>query len=604
VAAILVLLAVRAPSWDRKILTSGVTVYADRYEALPTDSLRLEEMRQDPILYYREGLTATISVHRLRKDYLYLKTNGKVDSSYGDALTMLMTGYVPMFLHPAAKDIAIIGLGAGMTAKAVAAFPVRGIEVLEIEPAMVEAAAYFKDKIGRILEDPRVKIVPTDGRNYMMAVPRLYDLIISEPSNPWIAGIASLFTREFYAITKRKLKPNGIFAQWIHNYSMSPDDFRMVLRTFGQSFPYVSVWNLKEADFLLIGSFIEPRFDYSVASKIFEGSKTIRDDFNVLGLSDVYSVLGFYRMGKRELTAFAGDADINTDDNVRLEFSAPRSLARPTTDLNRTLMQPFWVPPAPGALPRRVSAAQHHYLVGQAYRASSRNEHALKEVDDAVRLDPRNPDYHLLRAQLLAALDRPAEALEAAEKVLDYGRGSEKELLTLSEDLYTRQAQVIYRRLVERGSRIFRPYAALGEIALYNEDLKEAEKWFREAAKFGPKEPRLLLGLGKIESAKGNYAGAILFLEEAREKGEESASLYSTLADAYAKSKQWDKAAQEYRLALRLNRRNTAWRLALADALAQLGRVDEAETKYREVLALDPNAADAWKGLNRLGRRY
>src|SRR5574341_989325 len=98
---------------------------------------------------------------------------------------------------------------------------------------MVEAAAFFSDMNGGILEDPRVRVVPTDGRNYIMATPHRYDLIISEPSNPWIAGVASLFTKEFYAVAKGKLQPNGIFAQWIHNYSMSPDDFRMVFKTFG-----------------------------------------------------------------------------------------------------------------------------------------------------------------------------------------------------------------------------------------------------------------------------------------------------------------------------------------------------------------------------------
>ncbi|TAK08492.1 hypothetical protein EPO44_02570, partial [bacterium] len=111
VATALALLALRLPFWDRSILTSGVTIYASSFQTLPTDSLRLEEMRKDKILYYREGLTATISVHQPRKDYLYLKTNGKIDGSHGDAFTMLMTGYLPMLLHPQAEQVAVIGLG-------------------------------------------------------------------------------------------------------------------------------------------------------------------------------------------------------------------------------------------------------------------------------------------------------------------------------------------------------------------------------------------------------------------------------------------------------------------------------------------------------------
>ncbi|MGH7772639.1 MAG: fused MFS/spermidine synthase [Candidatus Binatia bacterium] len=604
VAGALALLALRLPLWDRSILTSGVTIYADSFEAFPTDSLRLEHMHQDKILYYREGLTATISVHQPRKDYLYLKTNGKIDGSHGDALTMLMTGYLPMLLHPRAEQVAIIGLGTGMTPKAVGAFPVKKIEVMEIEPAMVEAAAFFKDINGKILEDPRVRIIPTDGRNYMMATPRLYDLIISEPSNPWIAGIASLFTKDFYAVTKKKLKPDGIFAQWIHNYSMSPDDFRMVLRTFGESFPHVSVWNMQESDFLLVGSTKEQNFDYPRLKKIFSENTTLRDDFKEQGLSDVYAVLGLYRMGKKELLALADGADFNTDDNALLEFSAPRSLGKSTSALNRKVLEPFVTDPPWKPNPPWVSPARHHYYLGQAYRASGWYEHALREADKATRLEPRNADHHLLRAQILIAQEKTSEASRAAEKVLQYEPGRAKEVLALTEEFYTQEAKAIYSRIISSGSKEILPYLGLGSIALHRRELLEAERWFRQAEKIQPKHPAVLLALGRLDLARGNYAEAMTLLEESKEKGEDSATLYSELGETYTQLKRWEKAASAYELALKGHRRNTTWRLALANALVQLGKVKEAELKYREALALDPNLSEAWKGLTRIGKKY
>ncbi|MDP2606670.1 MAG: fused MFS/spermidine synthase, partial [Deltaproteobacteria bacterium] len=112
-----VLIPFRIPRWDRHILTSGVTIYFDRYEGLPTDSLRLEEMRRDDVLFYREGLTTTVSVHRIPgSDYIYFRSNGKIDGSYGDALSQLMTSYIPMLLHPEAERALTIGLGSGMSA--------------------------------------------------------------------------------------------------------------------------------------------------------------------------------------------------------------------------------------------------------------------------------------------------------------------------------------------------------------------------------------------------------------------------------------------------------------------------------------------------------
>ena len=222
-----------------------------------------------------------------------------------------MTSYIPMLLHPKAEHALTIGLGTGMSTKALATFDtLKEIEVIEIEPAMIEASKFFDrasvrmdtlpvgvsfpaddgksrvwydkskkllfykgvmkdeersrlmklsedleyrgsiDTLHRrarnsrhssVLEDKRVRVIPTDGRNYILATPKYYDVITAEPSNPWIAGIANLYTREFYQVIKSKINEDGIFAQWFHNYSMSPDDFRMVFRTFVEAFPYVSL---------------------------------------------------------------------------------------------------------------------------------------------------------------------------------------------------------------------------------------------------------------------------------------------------------------------------------------------------------------------------
>ena len=419
--AVLVLAAIvpfKVKRWDPNVLTSGVTIYNDRYEALPSDSLRIEEMKRDDVLFYREGLTTTVSVHKiLGSDYLYFKSNGKIDGSYGDALSQLMTSYIAMMLHPKAETALTIGLGSGMSAKALATFKsLKSIEVIEIEPAMIQASKFFDrqsvrvdkfpagvsfpadDSKGRVwynaaekrlyykgvmtdaertelmnrsedkdyrgmidrlyrnarhsrhssvLEDKRVRVIPTDGRNYILATPEYYDVITAEPSNPWIAGIANLYTREFYQVVKSKIKEDGIFAQWFHNYSMSPDDFRMVFRTFAEAFPHVSLWSMKESDFLLVGSKKEQKFDYPAVKAIFDSNEMLRSDFQYLGLSDVYAVQGFYRMGKDGFLAFSKGARINTDDGAQLEFSAPKNLRRATTELNRRIMTPFLVDSPP-----------------------------------------------------------------------------------------------------------------------------------------------------------------------------------------------------------------------------------------------------------------
>jgi predicted membrane-bound spermidine synthase/tetratricopeptide (TPR) repeat protein len=687
VLALAVLVPLRLPRWDYHILTSGVTIYYDRYEGLPTNSLRLEEMKRDDVLYYREGLTTTVSVHRIpSSEYLYFKSNGKIDGSYGDALSQLMTSYIPMLLHPKAEQALTIGLGSGMSAKALATFDtLKEIEVIEIEPAMIEASRFFdqvfvkveklpegvrfpktatdrlwydadkkqlfykgvmeeeersklmkmsedrdyraaidtlyrrarNSRASGVLDDKRVRVIPTDGRNYILATPKYYDVITAEPSNPWIAGIANLYTREFYQVIKSKIKDDGIFAQWFHNYSMSPDDFRMVFRTFVEAFPYVTLWSMKESDFLLVGSKQEQRFDYGAVKKIYDNNAMLRSDLDYVGLSDVYAVQGFYRMGKENLLEFSKGADINTDDGAQLEFSAPKSLRRATTDLNRKLMGPYLVDSAPWlkTKPLPVSEAMHHYYMAQSYVASVSHSRALKELEQAVRLDPTNPKFYVLQTKIFLDQDKSSEAAKTALAAMERSRDTISDILGLSDEFYLPEAKVVYAKAIELGSREVLPYLGLGNIALHSGDLAEAEKWFKRARELQPNHPAVLLAWGRLASAKGNrekdketatnlFQEARELLEKSKAKGEESATLYAESGEVYGKLGAWDKASDSYEEALRMRRRRNDWRRSLGEAYAKQGKVSEAEQKYREVLALSADDEQAFYGLQALGKRY
>jgi predicted membrane-bound spermidine synthase/tetratricopeptide (TPR) repeat protein len=685
VLALIVPLKIRR--WDPHILTSGVTIYADRYESLPTNSLRIEEMRRDDVLFYREGLTTTVSVHRIPgSDYVYFKSNGKIDGSYGDALSQLMTSYIAMLLHPTAQTALTIGLGSGMSAKALATFPsLKEIEVIEIEPTMIEASKYFDiasvkleklpagvafppdgesrvwyddkekrlyykgvmeaevrtelmkrsddldyrgavDRLSRnarhsrhssVLEDPRVRVIPTDGRNYILATPKYYDVITAEPSNPWIAGIANLYTREFYQVIKSKIKDDGIFAQWIHNYSMSPDDFRMVFRTFAEAFPHVSLWSMKESDFLLIGSKQEHVFDYPAVKKIYDNNKMLQSDLEYLGLSDVYAVQGFYRMNRENFLAFSKGAAINTDDGAQLEFSAPKNLRRATTELNRRIMAPYLIdnPPwlKPGELP--VPQAMHHFYMAQSYAASVARNRALKEVEEAIRLEPKNPKFHLLKMRLLLEQDKSAEGAKEAFAALASGPQYIPDVLAMSDEFYLPEAQAVYRKTIEMGNKDVLPYLGLGNIALHGGNVSDAEKWFVQALELQAEHPAVLLAWGRLTAAKAQkltddaeakkqLQQARALLEKAQAKGEESATIHTELGAVYYRLAMWEKAAEAYGEALRMRRRRNDLRFSLGQAYAQLGKTAEAEQKYREILALSPDDAEALKALQDLGKRY
>jgi predicted membrane-bound spermidine synthase/tetratricopeptide (TPR) repeat protein len=684
-----ILIPFKIKRWDPHILTSGVTIYNDRYESLPTDALRIEEMQRDDVLYYREGLTTTVSVHRISgSDYIYFKSNGKIDGSYGDALSQLMTSYIAMLLHPTAERALTIGLGSGMSAKALATFDsLKEIEVIEIEPAMIEASKFFNrasvkmeklpagvsfpassggnsrvwydakeqrlyykgvmedaersrlmklsedrdyrgviDRLFRnarhsrhssVLEDKRVRVIPTDGRNYILATPKYYDVITAEPSNPWIAGIANLYTREFYQVIKSKIKEDGIFAQWFHNYSMSPDDFRMVFRTFVEAFPHVSLWSMKESDFLLIGSKREHPFNYAAVKQIYDKNPMLRSDLDYLGLSDVYAVQGFYRMDRQGFLAFSKGAAINTDDGAQLEFSAPKNLRRPTTELNRKIMTPFLLdsPPWLKSKPYPVPEAMHHYYMAQSYSASVSRGRALNELEQAIRLEPSNPKFYLLQMKILLEQDKSNEGAKAAFKALERAPDTISEVLAMSDEFYLPDAKLVYKKVIEMGTKEVLPFLGLGNIALHSGELAEAEKWFESARALQPDHPAVLLAWGRLTAAKAQkvtdkgqakkqFQEAMALLERSKAKGEESATIHSELAGVYYKLEMWQKAADAYQEALRMRRRRNDWRFSLGQAYAQLGKTSEAERKYREVLAFTPDDAEAWKALQDIGKKY
>jgi spermidine synthase len=324
--------------WSEDQLDRGILVYARSFDARPELSIT-EQYQDTDVVYFKDGNNATISV-RKGEDYVGLRTNGKVDASNkADMLTQLMIGYLPILYHPSPRSTMIIGYGGGVTVGAATAFKeVEEIDCLEIEPAVVGAGSQFAEFNRKSYDNPKVRITYNDARNYMNVTRKQYDVIISEPSNPWIAGVASLFTSEFYERTVQVLKPDGVFAQWIQLYELDPADLRMVLREVQDKFPYVSVW-VCAGDLIIIGTRQPQHLDLPrwvrLASEDPRIAVELRDYFKVPAPE---SILAYYVMGTDQVREFAANAGHNTDDHPLLEFHAPRQLFRETRLLNIALL--------------------------------------------------------------------------------------------------------------------------------------------------------------------------------------------------------------------------------------------------------------------------
>ncbi len=311
--------------WDRRLVSSGLNIDASLVVGQKTEQI-LSKLFNHRILYYKEGLNSIVAVGQ-EGENRYLKVNGKTDAStLGDLSTQLLLGHLPHLLHPEAKRSLVIGYGSGMTLASVLTYPVESVDCIEIEPAVLEAAPFFESVNRGTQNDPRAHIRLNDGRNHLLMEKGKYDVIISEPSNPWMAGVASLFTSDFYKLVEKKLNDKGILCQWIHAYAITPEDFWMVVASVREAFPHVTLWRANADDFLIIAQREPFRFDLDGVQKRFEANEQGRKDLASLEIEGGAGLLARFQFGEEAVADYVKHARINTDDLLPLEFSTPLSL--------------------------------------------------------------------------------------------------------------------------------------------------------------------------------------------------------------------------------------------------------------------------------------
>src|SRR2546425_324439 len=215
--------ALAAPRWSTRLIDLGPSIYARQ----PMSAVAVQqflEHRGVRQLAYREGWNATVSVWESGPGRT-LKVNGKADASdHGDMDTEILLGLAPVAARPGAATALVIGYGSGVTTRTLAGVPgMRGVRVVEIEPAVLEMSRFFQHVNDTVLARPNVSVVVDDARSALQIDPARYDVIVSEPSNPWLAGVATLYTPEFFRIVRDRLTDGGVFSQWVQLYQLRED---------------------------------------------------------------------------------------------------------------------------------------------------------------------------------------------------------------------------------------------------------------------------------------------------------------------------------------------------------------------------------------------
>jgi spermidine synthase len=318
------------PPWRATLMSAGVFHWSF-YDSKDAKAVLKHIEKGVKVIFYRDGAVATVAVVRIEGGRT-LAVNAKADASdnVGDMDTQLLLGHLPLLLAPRTDSVLVVGLGSGTTCGAAALYPVRRIDCVEIEPAVVEAARYFRHVNRNVLQDPRFHLVLADARNYLAAGRKAYDVIISEPSNPWVAGVASLFTVEHFQAMRDHLSDDGIICQWLQLYEMSPKDVASVIATFTEVFPEATMWwvSRNHGDVALVAKKRPWRVALSRLRQRAQQNPEIAADLARAQFNSPVDLLSYLVLGPADLRRLRVAGQLNTDDWPYLEFSAPRSLYR------------------------------------------------------------------------------------------------------------------------------------------------------------------------------------------------------------------------------------------------------------------------------------
>jgi len=602
VAAIAVsVLAVLMPAWNRGRLANGAYRLAPALAAGDIETA----LEAGDLLYYREGAAGTVSVRRLL-GVTSLAIDGKVDASNGaDMLTQKLLAHLPLLLHDNPRSVYIIGLGSGVTLGAALRHPIDRADVSEISPEVVSASAYFSTENRDALSDGRVRLIVGDGRSHLLLSDDRYDVIVSEPSNPWMAGVSTLFTREFFQAARAHLQPDGILCQWAHTYNINDTDLRSIVDTFLSTFPNGSAWLVGASDLLLIGSTSPIRALESGIDSAWNRAG-VAEDLGQVGVSDAFGVLTLFIARGRDLQRYASGARVQTDDRLALEYSAPRAIygRYQTSNIDR-----LRATAADAALPAAIAGVR-----ASADAASWRNRAAMQMKADTPELAFQDyGDALKIAPQDLDALERYVGAaaasgqLDAAEKYLRNRIAATdtaalnvelSRVLAARGDLDGAAAAAQHGAALDPSSE--RALDQLVTVLADNRNDAAVEQLVTLLVRTGATRPVTLYAQMRLAHMRGRFEQARAFGERltSTETSEENAARNSNLLGlAYDGLGDHDRARQMFEASLRTSPRAPAVLMNLGFTELKAGRPDVAEKRFSEVLFLSPTLAPALDGL-------
>ncbi|MCZ6732449.1 MAG: fused MFS/spermidine synthase [Gammaproteobacteria bacterium] len=595
------------PSWDANALLRAVYWRTAGNLSLGIESGPPAGVRTPELLFYRDGLSASVAVQE-NAGRRTLRINGKADASDtpGDMQTQVLLAQVPLLFGPPAERVLVIGLGSGVTATSAALHEPEVLDIVEIEPAVVAAARFFSHVHARPLDGVLARLRIDDARSLIAQSHARYDVIIAEPSNPWISGVSNLFTKEFFREVHRALVPGGRLTQWVELYGLKPDELGSILGALTEEFDYVYgfVTATGASDLILLAG------DRPLAAREFPRWESlaadVRRDLERIGIFSTAELWSLVRLTPEDVRALATEApEVNSDDNLYVELRAPWNLAVSFAGHNWDT----WGARASGVGP--LLAGVPAEMLGAVAEAYARSRAAPALARDLAARAHRNGARvtHLLTQASLAAVDedlfRARSLLELAVALEPAGflprllkadvrlrtRDPEGALADANAALAARPDDPRARLLRVRALRATgRAAEALGDVA-----------WL-SASPYARHHHTILPDLAVAASSAGQPRLAVELLRRYTRLEPNAADAWLALARYCDQAGLHKEAARSRKTATRARRNRVRELHRRARAAVWMEEPSRAVTLLEQAVALDPGYGEARLELVRLRR--
>jgi spermidine synthase len=579
----------------RKTFAGAAVVAFVLLAALPSNQVRRFALKDRPhtsTIFYREGLSGTVAVLEDRINgmrSLYINSIGEVENSFTGMQTFKVLGHLPLLLHGGEpRNVLMVTFGGGIASGTVAVHPIEKLDVVELEPAVVEAASLaYRTENRAVVEDPRVNVHLEDGRHFVAMTSNSYDVIISDATNPASVDSWLLYTAEFYSLCALRLNDGGVMAQWLPVHSGSAETYNTVVRTFQTVFPHTSIWQTKDYT-VLLGTPTPLRIDYPALAA------NLRQDYMAADLApwcldNPLELLDCFLMGPKAARAMSAGAQVSTDDLPFYQFSDKE----------------------PGALDILAMLSAHRESV-VPYLTGLEGTHTTA-LSDSLQSYWR-AEAHLLRRDFpMAAVMNPSSCkyeryrddyldeesyFVRMQNYVGNNYGLKLRIgIGLAEHGRMEESLALFTTLIMQNPNDGSLHSTLGNIEFKLENYRNSIRHYRTARELGVKSTDLLINLGLALFSDGLDNEGMQMLQQAADADSTSADACYYLALGYSRLGDSQLELRQYELALSRDPSHMESLLSLGARNLEQRNFGAAEELFGRALRADPTQARAWRGI-------